>query len=281
VTGSLRDRARSRPGQSPPDDDANPFGPDEQSADAAPPEPPELPPIEYGETPPDWSEQNVLAAWSRIMRDVREVGKGDEYKEEDRSQRDRPLKLKYRYRGIDRVLNAVGPALRKHGVVILPVKIDADYANITSRSGGSMRQCTMTVTYEITGPKGDRLTVIGMGEAFDTGDKSTTKAQTVAYRNMLIATLALPVGDPRLDAEAIHIERGEQPLPDPEVYYQELTAERMDGTPRISLGRVRQIRTELRAHPDIAQDRREFAGEEMTLWDISTRVGRGLEGGTS
>lgn len=257
MTSSIKDRAAAAAQEAPPTGPAT-------VAPAAGPEPVELPDVDYGERLPDWKDISVHLAWNRVMEDVRSIAKGDRVTEGGGP--------KYNYRGIDRVLNAVGPALRRHGVSIWPMAVDADYDKIQSRQGSSMRQCSVVVTYQVFGPQGDSITVASPGEAFDSSDKSTTKANSVAFRNLLIVALALPTQDPRLDAEATYVERGESPLPSPDAYFAELTAEQAP-----SLRRCQQIRKELQQHPEIGQ--REFIvdGAEMTLLELVTAVGRRVQ----
>lgn len=267
TTGSIKDRAHAAAAEVDPPS----FPPDATAPQAATfrptdtPEPVDLPEVDYGAAPDDWAGMSVHEAWNRVMTDVRSVAKGDAMREGGQS-------VKYHYRGIDRVLNAVGPALRRHGVSIWPTAVDTQYDKIQSRQGSSMRQCSIVVTYTVFGPKGDSITVASPGEAFDTSDKATTKANSVAYRNLLIVALALPTQDPRLDPEATYVERGESPLPSPDAYYTELTAERSP-----SLRRCQQIRKELQEHPAIGQ--REFIvdGAEMTLLELVTTVGRRVQ----
>jgi ERF superfamily len=270
MTGSLRDRARSA--QRPPAADADPFGPDTTAADTTPASPEPLETVNYGPHPDDWLQVSVETAWNRVMVDVQSVPKSDRM--------DQPGQ-RWNYRGIDLVLNAVGPALRKHGVVVLPVAVDASYESGHTARGNAMRTWNVTVRYEIRGPMGDTMPGSAAGEANDTSDKGTTKALSVAYRNFLIAALCLPTNDPRLDPEATHIERGERPLPDPHDYFDEMTSTRTNGDPVVSVGRLQQIRHELRQHPDIASATFQVGDEKITLWELNTRLGRQLQGGGS
>lgn len=264
---TIRERARAAAAEV----DPPPFPPDGTAPAAATfrqpdaaPEAPALPDVDYGDRLPDWAEVSVHIAWNRVMEDVRSVSKGDKMTA--------PGQGGYSYRGIDRVLNAVGPALRRHCVAIWPVDAAVEYDKIQSRQGSSMRQASLVVRYKVFGPKGDHIDVASPGEAFDSSDKSTTKGNSIAYRNLLIVALALPTQDPRLDAEATHIERGESALPSPDAYYAELTAERPP-----SLQRCQTIRRELQQHPAIGQ--REFIvdGAEMTLLELVTTVGRRVQ----
>nr|MDT0658067.1 ERF family protein [Micromonospora sp. DSM 115978] len=244
-----------------------------QPADQAEPPPPattstvpnheELPDVEYTAPWRDAEAVPVHIAWSRVMADVQSVGKGDKYD---------ALGTRYQYRGVDRVLNAVGPALRRHGVMVIPTRTEAAYRDVTTSKGSKMRECTVTVTYEIRGPRGDAMPAQSCGECMDTSDKGTTKACTVAYRNLLITALSIPTRDPRLDAEASNHERGMQPLPKPTDYRDEIA------DPRTSLGRLRQIRAELRQHQIGGAVVVNEVGDDEALLAMCERVGAARRG---
>lgn len=149
----------------------------------------------------------LAQAWLAVMAEVQEIRKDGRFNGGGAS---------YMYRGVDAVVNAVGPALRKHKVMILPIKMEPAYRDVHVGSKGTpMRECTMTVTYKIIATTSEEWTVVGQGESLDSGDKGTTKAGTVAFRNMLLTTLAVPVDNPRLDADHQEYRRGEQPVPLP------------------------------------------------------------------
>lgn len=219
----------------------------------------DLPDIEYTGEIADAEQVPVHVAWARVMADVQSIGKGDNYNQQG---------TRYQYRGVDRVLNAVGPALRRHGVLVMPIRTEPSYRDVTTKSGTRMSECTVTVTYEITGPKGDTKTAQSCGEAMDSGDKSTTKACTVAYRNLLITALSIPTRDPRLDAEASNHDRGEQPLPKPTDYRDEIA------NLRTSLGRLKQIRGELAQHNLAGVVVTNEVGDEEQLGVMLQRIGR-------
>jgi hypothetical protein len=190
-----------------------------------------LPDIEYTDPIVDVDQVPVHIAWIRAMRDVRSVRK-------DKVADIKTDKGGYRFnfRGIDQVLNAVGPALRRHGVFVLPVSIDL------TRSPGRMTESLVKVTYEITGPMGDSKHVASAGEGLDVGERGLAKALTTAYRNMLIVALTIPTDDPKMDPDVVDMRREEPVAADPNAYRDEIT------DPRTSLGRLRQIYGELGQH---------------------------------
>lgn len=135
----------------------------------------------------------IVEAWSAVMEDVRSVGK-DGYNDQQR----------YKFRGIDAVVNAVGPALRRNGVIITPRLVELEYSDVTV----GQRQTRMghaRVIVEYTARNGTEQLIIGEvpGEAMDVGDKAVAKAMSVAYRIALLQSLTLPTDDPDPDAQTV------------------------------------------------------------------------------
>jgi len=133
----------------------------------------------------------VVQALIAVMEDVQAIGKGD-----------RNTQQGYDFRGIDAVVNAVGPMFRKHGVIALPHKSEAKYRDVQTSTGKPSRECTVTVTYRFYGPAGDFLEAEVPGESMDFGDKGAPKAMSVAFRIALLQTLCIPTHDPEPDSQS-------------------------------------------------------------------------------
>jgi hypothetical protein len=145
----------------------------------------------------------VYEALAAVMTDVRAVGK--EQRNTDQN---------YRFRGIDDVVNAVGPALRTHGVILLPELLDVSYRDVRTTRDKPAREVTVRVRYTFIGPAGDSsLPVVVPGESMDSGDKGTAKAMSVAMRIALLQALCLPTDEP--DPDASTYERAYPTRPEP------------------------------------------------------------------
>lgn len=145
----------------------------------------------------------VVEALSNVMDDVQAVRKAD-----------RNTQQGYVFRGIDAVVNAVGPAFRKHGVVAVPHKSEAKYRDVLTNTGKPSRECTVTVTYRFYGPAGDFIECEVPGESMDFGDKGAPKAMSVAFRIALLQALCIPTDEPEPDSQSY--ERGTPASWDPE-----------------------------------------------------------------
>lgn len=108
----------------------------------------------------------------------------------------------YKFRGIDDVLEAVGPLLRDVGLIVLPEKTEiVAEERYQSKSGSAMRSVTVAVTWRITGPAGDEMVAQTLGESADSSDKAIAKAQSVAGRVLWLEGLWVPTGQPDPDEQ--------------------------------------------------------------------------------
>lgn len=152
---------------------------------------------------------SVDEAWAAVMASVESIGKTDYNQDQG-----------FAFRGVDAVVNATGPAFRQHGIKVIPKRIvDIVRTEYETRRGTRMVNKEITVEWEVRGPNGDSFTGESVGEAADAGDKSISKAQSVAYRTFLIESLNIPTGDRDPDSDT-H-ERASKAVtddePDPEI----------------------------------------------------------------
>ena len=134
----------------------------------------------------------IVQALAAVMGDVQAVKKSD-----------RNTAQGFQFRGIDAVMNAVGPALRAHGVVVVPVVISSDASTVEVGSKRTpMGHVRVVVEYHFHGPAGDSIMSRVAAEAMDSGDKSTAKAMSVAFRTCLLQALCLPTDEPDPDHDS-------------------------------------------------------------------------------
>lgn len=140
--------------------------------------------------------RNVVEAVIEVMRLVKAVGKDGRNEQQN-----------FNFRGIDGVLNAVGPALRQVGVLCLPGahKLATKEVFVGQRNTRMDHQ-TLEIVYTFYYSNADgevtTLAVPITGEAQDAGDKSISKAFSVAYRTCLIQALSLPTHSPDPDEDS-------------------------------------------------------------------------------
>ena len=115
------------------------------------------------------------------------------------AKKDRNQAQGFSFRGIDAVMNAVGPALRKAGGFIAPTVNGIDYSTSPTKNGGLNNIARVNVTYTVYGSDGSTIAGNVSAEAFDSSDKATAKALSVAYRTFLLQLLCLPTDEPDPD----------------------------------------------------------------------------------
>ena len=131
-----------------------------------------------GETP------TVVQALSLVMADIGAVAKSGVNQTQ-----------KFYFRGVDAVVNAASPAFRRRGVVVVPELLEKSRTSSQTKSGSTLNVVEVTVKYTFHGPAGDTVSAVVAAEAFDSGDKATAKAMSVAFRTALLQTLALPTDE--------------------------------------------------------------------------------------
>jgi hypothetical protein len=134
---------------------------------------------------------SVFQALNAVMRDVQAVGKDSVNRQQD-----------FRFRGVDAVVNAVGPKLREHGVVVAPEVISETVGvGEYGKNRTKMREVMLKVRFRFYGPAGDFVDAVVWGEANDSGDKATAKAHSVAFRTALLQVLCIPTDEPDPDEQ--------------------------------------------------------------------------------
>lgn len=134
---------------------------------------------------------DIYQALSAVMESVQAVKKGE-----------RNNHGGYNFRGIDAVVNAVGPELRKHKVIVTPEVETYEFGEIeTGKNRTPMGHARVVVRYTFHALDGSAITCSAAGEAFDSGDKATPKAMSVAFRTALLQALCLPTDEPDPDSQ--------------------------------------------------------------------------------
>lgn len=108
----------------------------------------------------------------------------------------------YAFRGIDAVYGALSPLLASHGLCILPRVVERTVSEQQSKSGGTLFYTTLKVEFDfVAAEDGSKHTVCTVGEAMDSGDKSSNKAMSAAYKYACLQAFCIPTeGDNDADA---------------------------------------------------------------------------------
>jgi len=197
----------------------------------------------------------ALLAWLRVRADIKSIAKERVFAGQN-----------WKFRGIDEALNAFGPVTLRHGVNVIPHRVEPTFRDARTSQGKPTRECTVTTTWRIYGPMFDYFEAQTIGESLDSGDRGSSKAQSIARRELLFGIGLTPTGDPNMDVSTI--ERGDAPVRTAVSYANEALDE------ATSVGRLRQM------HKEITQNRLAGAlvaneqGDEEPLGALVIRVGR-------
>lgn len=136
----------------------------------------------------------IYAAIADICEEVQAIGKSHETTSGP----------KYNFRSIDDVINVMHPLLRKHRVFSTAELVRDERTERKNERGGTMTFAVQLWKYTYFADDGSSVTSQAMGEGFDSGDKSSTKAQSMAWRIGMCVLFHIPY------AELMDSEAGEQ-----------------------------------------------------------------------
>lgn len=113
----------------------------------------------------------------------------------------------FAFRGIDDVLNALSPLLAEHKLCIFPRITNRASVERQTKSGGALFYTTVDAEFDfVSAVDGSKHTAATIGEAMDSGDKSTNKAMSIAYKYAVFLTFCVPIeGTPDADGEVYEI----------------------------------------------------------------------------
>lgn len=99
----------------------------------------------------------------------------------------------YKFRGIDDVYNELNPLLAKHGLLLLPnVKSREQVERVTAK-GTPLFFTNVVVEFTLVcALDGSQATIRTVGEAMDSGDKSSNKALSAAYKYAAMMLFCIP-----------------------------------------------------------------------------------------
>lgn len=120
----------------------------------------------------------VTEALAKVMGELPAIGKADRSPEG------------YSYRGIEAITKHLQPLLAKHGVVIVP---SATLQNVVASPAmkDGWQDVYLSVAWTIYGPDGSSIQAHTCGIGRDRADKGVNKAQTQAYKYLLLHLLSI------------------------------------------------------------------------------------------
>lgn len=98
----------------------------------------------------------------------------------------------FKYRGIDDVMNALQPAMVKHGIFVAPTILEQCREERQTSRGGNLIYSICTIKYTFYAKDGSNVETTVIGEGMDSGDKATNKAMSIAFKYACFQVFCIP-----------------------------------------------------------------------------------------
>lgn len=98
----------------------------------------------------------------------------------------------FKFRGIDDCYNALHSLFGKHGLFTTTQVLNSERFSLPTAKGGNLNYTILKVEFKFFALDGSSVTSVMIGEASDTGDKSTNKAMSVAQKYAFLQIFAIP-----------------------------------------------------------------------------------------
>lgn len=139
---------------------------------------------------------NIFTTINNIMQDLPAIGKDSKNTQQN-----------FWFRGIDAVMNALNPLFTKHGLFVVPNVLEQTREERQTKSGGLLIYSVVTVEYTFYTLDGSYIKATIIGEGMDSGDKSTNKALSIAFKYACFQVFCIPTEE-MVDPD------GDSPKPD-------------------------------------------------------------------
>ena len=131
----------------------------------------------------------IYKKMNEVMKEIKSVGKDQTNTMQG-----------FKFRGIDQFVNALYPALTKHGVFMVPSLVNESHElKDVVRSNGKTavdKHVHISMSYTFYAEDGSNVVVGPIpAEGLDSGDKATNKALSAALKYALIQTFSVPTVD--------------------------------------------------------------------------------------
>jgi hypothetical protein len=146
------------------------------------------------------TEQMIQKALLGAMHDIAKIGIAKLGKADAGGAR-------YNFRGIDQAMNEMSPILVNNRITVTPRYSELNVAERSKGDGKFMRFVTIKGSFTFAADDGSSVVAEAYGEAMDSGDKATIKAQSVAFRTVLFQQFIVPLM--AMDTELDHDEDDE------------------------------------------------------------------------
>jgi hypothetical protein len=124
---------------------------------------------------------NIYESISKAMADVGAIGK-TKWNEQQ----------KFKFRGIDDVMNSLHPVLEKNKIFVVPEVLEQTREDRVSGKGNPLIYSICKIKFTFYAEDGSSVTAVVIGEGMDSGDKATNKAMSIAFKYALFQIFCIP-----------------------------------------------------------------------------------------
>lgn len=127
---------------------------------------------------------NIYQAMTAIMKSVEAIKKDKTNQQQ-----------KFKYRGIDDVMNALHDAFAENGVFLTTEVLERSEVERRSGSGGNLFYVTQKIRFMFHAPDGSNVSSTVYGTAMDSGDKADNKGLSIGLKYALLQAFLIPTED--------------------------------------------------------------------------------------
>lgn len=124
---------------------------------------------------------NIYETITAVMNEIGAVGKNSKNQQQG-----------FMFRGIDAVMNALNPAMKKYGLFVVPEILDQTREERTTSKGSLLIYSICKVKYTFYAQDGSSISAVVIGEGMDSGDKATNKAMSIAFKYACFQVFCIP-----------------------------------------------------------------------------------------
>lgn len=129
-------------------------------------------------------EDSIYIAMNSIMQSIEAVKKSKTNEQQ-----------KFKYRGIDDVMNALHDSFAKAGVFVIPEVLDRMEVERATKDNRPLFYVTLRIKYTFFAGDGSNVSTIVSGTAMDSGDKADNKCMAIGLKYALLQTFLIPTED--------------------------------------------------------------------------------------
>lgn len=125
--------------------------------------------------------KNIYETISEVMKKLGAVKKGSYNNAQ-----------KYRYRGIDDLMNALAPVLAREKLFVVPEVLEHHREERVSLQNKALISSVCKIRYTFYAEDGSHVEAVVIGEGMDSGDKASNKAMAAAFKYACFQVFCIP-----------------------------------------------------------------------------------------